>query len=123
MGDTKRGNVKWFNDAKGYGFIESDKGDVFVHYSVIEASGFKTLKDGEEVEYELDAGEKGLHAKKVVRVNAPILAAPVDGQEIREQTPSKGLASQIEIERIPAPQQEEGISTAAIPGSPASAAK
>lgn len=108
MSDIKRGSVKWFNDAKGYGFIESDKGDVFVHYSVIDASGFKTLKDGEEVEYELDAGEKGLHAKKVVRVNAPIIAAS-------ESAPaSKPLASQIEIERIPQSEEEQPSSSPSI---------
>ncbi len=68
MGDLQRGVVKWFNDAKGFGFIEHSTGrDVFVHYSVIEWEGFKTLKDGEEVDYELREGDKGLHASKVVR--------------------------------------------------------
>ena len=72
MAETLHGYVKWFNDAKGFGFIEHTTGrDVFVHYSVIEADGFKTLKDGEEVAYELKEGEKGLHAARVVRVNAP----------------------------------------------------
>ena len=73
MSGIKRGVVKWFNDAKGFGFIEHESGkDVFVHYSVIESDGFKTLKDGEEVDYELKEGEKGLHAARVVRVNAPL---------------------------------------------------
>jgi len=64
------GVVKWFNDAKGFGFIEHESGkDVFVHYSVIEWEGFKTLKDGEQVEYELKEGEKGLHAARVARPN------------------------------------------------------
>jgi len=59
----QRGLVKWFNDAKGFGFIQHDNGkDVFVHYSVIETEGFKTLKDGEEVMYELREGDKGLNA-------------------------------------------------------------
>lgn len=71
MAEILKGPVKWFNDAKGFGFIEHTTGkDVFVHYSVIEWDGFKTLKDGEEVEYELKAGEKGLHAARVVRVAA-----------------------------------------------------
>lgn len=68
MGDIQRGVVKWFNDAKGFGFIEHTSGrDVFVHYSVIQTDGFKTLKDGEEVDYELCEGDKGLHAAKVFR--------------------------------------------------------
>ena len=69
MAELQRGVVKWFNDAKGFGFIEHTSGrDVFVHYSVIEWDGFKTLKDGEEVHYELSEGDKGLHAAKVVRL-------------------------------------------------------
>ncbi len=68
MAELQRGIVKWFNDAKGFGFIEHETGrDVFVHYSVIEAEGFKTLKDGEVVEYELKEGDKGLHAARVLR--------------------------------------------------------
>jgi CspA family cold shock protein len=63
-----KGVVKWFNDAKGFGFIQHTSGrDVFVHYSVISSDGFKTLKDGETVEYELKEGPKGLQASKVVR--------------------------------------------------------
>ena len=66
--ETLTGTVKWFNDAKGFGFIEHDSGDdVFVHYSVIESEGFKTLKDGEEVTYELKRGPKGFHAANVIR--------------------------------------------------------
>ena len=65
---TLKGVVKWFNDAKGFGFIEHTSGrDVFVHYSVIATEGFKTLKDGETVEYELKEGPKGLQASKVLR--------------------------------------------------------
>jgi CspA family cold shock protein len=65
-----RGKVKWFNDAKGYGFIQQEGGgpDVFVHFSAIQADGFKTLAEGQDVEYELQNGEKGLHATKVVKV-------------------------------------------------------
>jgi len=63
-----KGVVKWFNDAKGFGFIEHTSGrDVFVHYSVIASEGFKTLKDGETVEYELKEGPKGLQASRVLR--------------------------------------------------------
>jgi CspA family cold shock protein len=68
MSETLKGVVKWFNDAKGFGFIEHPSGkDVFVHYSAIEADGFKTLKDGEEVVYEIKEGPKGLHASRVQR--------------------------------------------------------
>ncbi|GAC1648400.1 MAG: cold-shock protein [Gemmatimonadaceae bacterium] len=61
-----RGKVKWFNDAKGYGFIAQDRGeDVFVHFSAIRMDGFKTLAEGQEVEFEVKQGEKGLNAANV----------------------------------------------------------
>jgi len=64
-----KGKVKWFNDAKGYGFIEQDGGeDVFVHFSAIQMDGFKTLAEGQVVEFEVQAGDKGLHAANVIRV-------------------------------------------------------
>jgi CspA family cold shock protein len=60
------GRVKWFNDAKGYGFIEADNGtDVFVHYSDIAGGGFKTLAEGEAVEFEITQGNKGPKAANV----------------------------------------------------------
>ena len=63
------GKVKWFNDQKGFGFILSDKGrDVFVHHSVIEGQGFKTLQENETVEYEFEDGPKGMKATKVRRL-------------------------------------------------------
>ncbi len=63
--DTK-GKVKWFNDAKGYGFIESEDGvDVFVHYSVIQTEGFKTLREGQEVNYAYTETAKGRQASLV----------------------------------------------------------
>ncbi|HUF29163.1 MAG TPA: cold-shock protein [Gemmatimonadaceae bacterium] len=63
------GRVKWFNDAKGYGFIEQDSGeDVFVHFSSIEMDGFKTLAEGQEVQFEIKTGDKGLHATNVTRL-------------------------------------------------------
>ena len=64
-----KGKVKWFNDAKGYGFIEQDGGeDVFVHFSAITMDGFKTLAEGQVVEFEIKTGDKGLHAANVQRV-------------------------------------------------------
>jgi CspA family cold shock protein len=64
-----KGKVKWFNESKGYGFIEQENGpDVFVHYSAIEDQGFKTLSEGQEVEFEIKQGEKGPQATKVVKL-------------------------------------------------------
>lgn len=64
-----RGKVKWFNDKKGFGFITdpSVDGDIFVHFSQIEDEGFRTLQEGEVVEYELYYDEKGSRARKVSR--------------------------------------------------------
>lgn len=63
-----RGTVKWFNDSKGYGFISRSEGDdVFVHFSKIVGEGFRTLKEGEEVEFELKETDRGLQAENVVR--------------------------------------------------------
>lgn len=63
-----RGKVKWFNDKKGYGFITGDDGkDVFVHHSAIQSEGFRTLAEGQEVEFEVTTGPKGLQASTVKR--------------------------------------------------------
>lgn len=68
------GKVKWFNDTKGYGFIQLAEGrDVFVHYSVIEAEGYKSLKEGQEVDFELTLGPKGEHAAWVKSHKGEIL--------------------------------------------------
>jgi len=68
MGDgiMANGTVKWFNERKGYGFIEQDEGsDIFVHHTGIQGSGFKTLKEGDRVTFEVEEGPKGLRAVNV----------------------------------------------------------
>jgi CspA family cold shock protein len=63
-----KGKVKWFNNAKGYGFIGREDGpDVFVHYSAIQLDGYKTLKEGDEVEFDIVEGQKGPQADSVIR--------------------------------------------------------
>jgi CspA family cold shock protein len=65
----QRGKVKWFNETKGYGFIEQEDGpDVFVHYTAIVGEGFRTLNEGDEVEFEVKESEKGLQAVRVVKL-------------------------------------------------------
>ena len=65
-----KGKVKWFNDSKGYGFITQDNGnpDVFVHHTVIAGEGFKSLSEGDEVEFEISNGPKGPQASNCVRL-------------------------------------------------------
>lgn len=63
------GTVKWFNDAKGYGFITREEGpDVFVHHSAIQGEGFKSLAEEQEVEFDVTQGQKGLQAQNVVKL-------------------------------------------------------
>lgn len=62
----EQGTVKWFNESKGYGFIQRSSGDdVFVHYSAIQGDGYRTLQDGSQVEFEVEQGPKGLQAVNV----------------------------------------------------------
>lgn len=64
-----RGIVKWFNDRKGYGFISQEEGDdVFVHFSSIEATGYKTLSEGDNVDFEIEQSDRGPEAKNVKKV-------------------------------------------------------
>jgi CspA family cold shock protein len=71
------GSVKWFNDSKGYGFIQADgtERDVFVHYSAIQGDGFKTLAEGQKVAFELIEGPKGPQASNVSKAEAEAAAA------------------------------------------------
>lgn len=67
MSDRINGTVKWFNGSKGYGFIEREGGpDVFVHFTAIQADGFRTLEEGQRVEFSIEQGPKGLQAANVV---------------------------------------------------------
>jgi cold shock protein len=67
-----RGKVKWFNDRKGYGFITTDAGsDVFVHHTAIQADGYRSLAEGQEVEFEVESGPKGEQASKVTKLSTP----------------------------------------------------
>ena len=66
MSDRQMGTVKWFNDAKGFGFIARDNGeDVFVHFRAIQGTGFKSLKEGQKVSFKVVDGQKGLQAEDV----------------------------------------------------------
>ncbi len=69
MSDREQGTVKWFNDAKGFGFIQRDGGeDIFVHFRAIQGDGYRSLKDGEKVEFNVVEGDKGLQAEDVRKV-------------------------------------------------------
>ncbi|MDZ4785547.1 MAG: cold shock domain-containing protein [bacterium] len=90
MSNVHKGVVKWFNNAKGFGFIEHESGkDVFVHYSVIEDEGYKSLKDGEEVQYEITEGPKGFHAAKVTRTSMPKKSTLEEGITVISDTGKK----------------------------------
>jgi len=72
-----KGTVKWFNNAKGFGFLGREGGaDVFVHYSSIQSDGYKSLKEGDEVEFDIIEGTKGPQADHVVRINDIIQSSP-----------------------------------------------
>jgi cold shock protein len=65
----EKGTVKWFNKAKGYGFLTTSSGkDVFVHYKAISGEGFKSLEEGDNVEFEIEQGQKGPQAAKVTKI-------------------------------------------------------
>ena len=88
------GNVKWFDVKKGFGFIVGPEGqDVFVHFSSIAGDGFKTLKDGEPVEYELLTGDKGYHARTVRRLSGRPEGAPAEGEQAMPPPPQVSAAA------------------------------
>jgi len=84
-----RGRVKWFDAQKGYGFIEREgEEDVFVHYSAIQEEGYKTLDDGEEVEFEVVQGDRGPQAANVVRLGIPGASSAEAKKEAEADTDS-----------------------------------
>ncbi len=69
MSEREQGTVKWFNDSKGFGFIQRESGeDIFVHFRAIQGDGYRSLKDGERVEFNVVEGQKGLQAEEVTKV-------------------------------------------------------
>lgn len=96
------GIVKWFNDSKGFGFITPDAGgvDVFIHFSAIAMEGYKTLKQGARVSFDLTDGPKGSHAQNIVQTAAP---EPIQGQQ---DTPQRKRESRVRTPQFNASQQE-----------------
>jgi CspA family cold shock protein len=96
-----QGNVKWFNDAKGYGFISQEDGeDVFVHFSAIQAQGFKSLAEGDRVEFEVTRGPKGLQAANVPKDKRQQDGPPIIGA--RPKVPAGSLP-------VPSPPPETAL--------------
>jgi len=84
------GKVKWFNNQKGYGFIELEPGqDIFVHYSAIQGGGYKTLKEGEPVNFEISEGPKGKHAANVTHAEGGDAAPSSSEEQVPEGQPAK----------------------------------
>jgi CspA family cold shock protein len=86
--NPKHGKVKWFNNAKGYGFIIEDgqSEDLFAHYSAIKMDGYKTLKAGQPVNFDIIQGPKGLHAVEIAAASETLTSPPVDAPNLTHQS-------------------------------------
>lgn len=105
------GNVKWFNNAKGYGFILPESGgeDLFAHYSSIHMDGYKTLKAGQEVEFDIIEGPKGLHA---VNIRAPSsVSADFQPPDVEEATAQEEEITAPTTEATPEPETASTVET------------
>jgi cold shock protein len=104
------GTVKWFSREKGYGFIrQADGPDVFVHYSAIQAKGFRTLEEGEQVEFEIIEEPKGLRAQNVVRLDESPGSADADAAPGDEAAPGNEASSLEEEAELDADLTEEPL--------------
>lgn len=92
------GTVKWFNSEKGYGFIQQESGpDIFVHHTSIEMSGYRTLEEGQEVEFEFAEGEKGLCASMVRLAGALAEAGEASAAAVQEDTEASAATSEAAV--------------------------
>ncbi len=95
------GTVKWFNARKGYGFIATPDGrDVFVHYASISGQGYKTLNEGDAVNFDIVEGEKGLRAENVVHVSASASESPAQSEAVPESEPVAESEAVLESEPV-----------------------
>ena len=104
-----KGTVKWFNEKKGYGFIKQDDGqDIFVHFSSITMSGFKTLTEGDEVTYDIEDGNRGPVAKNVARAQGSSGSAEVtEAQEVEDAPEAEETEEKEEAEEVEAAAEAE----------------
>jgi len=104
-----RGKVKWFNDAKGFGFIEQEEGsDIFVHYTAITMEGFKTLSENQVVDFEVVEGPRGPQAANVVAVEGEV-AEKEEEEEVEEKEEEEEVAEKEEEEEVEEKEEEEEV--------------